>query len=150
MRWQLIDRIVDCVPGVSAVGEKTFPASEELFLDHFPGYPIVPGVLQIEMIAQMAGKCAALTLPGKLPVLGTVRSAKFYRQLRPEERCLIKVQIEKIASQYVQANGEIEVDGQRAAAVSVMFGLIDRAQLSSESFDRVTQDWLARQKGSLS
>ena len=90
LRWLLIDKIVNCEPGVSASGIKVFDPGEELFLDHFPGYPIVPGVLQIEMIAQLAGKCVALSRPGILPVLGTVKGAKFYAQIKPGETCQIK------------------------------------------------------------
>jgi 3-hydroxyacyl-[acyl-carrier-protein] dehydratase len=144
MRWRLIDSILECEPGVSAVGEKTFPSDEPLFEDHFPGYPIVPGVLQVEMIAQMAGKCAALAMPGVLPVLGTVRSAKFYRNVRPGERCVIRAKIEKAAKAYVVATGEIEVEGRKVAAAEILFGLVDRKLVSSESFDDVTQEFLRR------
>ena len=100
MRWFLIDRIVECQPGVSATGIKTFPADEEFFQDHFPGMPIVPGVLQIEMMAQMAGKCIAMSLDQVLPVLGSVKAAKFYHNIRPEDQCRIIISVTKIAKSY--------------------------------------------------
>ncbi len=146
MRWLLIDKILECEPGVSATGIKTFPRSDLLFMDHFPGLPIVPGVLQIEMIAQMAGKCIALSRPGILPVLGSVKSAKFYHNIQPGEACLIKGRIEKIARNYALAEGEIEVAGRKVSAASILFGLIDRGQLHSNEFDAVSQDWLKRQE----
>ena len=146
MRWQLIDRILECEPGVSAVGVKTFPRSDLIFMDHFPGFPIVPGVLQIEMIAQMAGKCAAMARPGILPVLGAVKSSKFYRNVAPGDRCIIKAKVEKIAQNYILGSGEIEVDGQKVSAASILFGIVDRGKTSSNDFDAVTQDWLNRQK----
>ncbi len=145
MRWLLIDRIVECEPGVSAVGVKTFPRNDEIFLDHFPGFPIVPGVLQVEMIAQMAGKCAAMTRSDILPVLGSVKAAKFYRNVRPGDRCVIRARIEKIARNYVLANGEIEVDGEKVSSASLLFGVVERSKTSSNDFDAVTQEWLASQ-----
>ena len=61
MRWYLVDRLVECVPGKSAIGIKSFSRSELFFMDHFPGFPIVPGVLQIEMMATTGAR------PSKLP-----------------------------------------------------------------------------------
>lgn len=144
MRWLLIDKILECEPGVSAVGVKTFPRNDEIFIDHFPGFPIVPGVLQIEMIAQMAGKCAAMSTGGILPVLGAVKSAKFYRNINPGDRCVIKAKVTKITKSYILGEGEIEVDGQKCSAASILFGVVDRAKLNSNGFDQVTQEFLAR------
>ena len=145
MRWQMIDKILECAPGLSAVGEKIFPPEEPLFLDHFPGFPIVPGVLQIEMMAQLAGKCAALSKTGILPVLGSVKNARFYHNVHPGERCLIKVQVLKVAKSYIVAEGEIEVNGKKASSASILFGVVERSKLSSDDFDSVSQDWLERQ-----
>jgi 3-hydroxyacyl-[acyl-carrier-protein] dehydratase len=145
MRWLLIDKILECEPGVSAVGVKTFPRSDEIFMDHFPGFPIVPGVLQIEMIAQMAGKCAAMATPRILPVLGNVKGAKFYRNINPGDRCVIKARVTKITKSYVLGEGEVEVDGQKCSWASILFGVVDRAKVNSNNFDAVTQEFLARQ-----
>lgn len=142
MRWLLLDRIVDCTPGVTARGLKTFPRSDLLFLDHFPGFPLVPGVLQIEMIAQLAGKCIALANPGVLPVLGTVKSAKFYRNVGPGDPCLIQVRIERSTRDYAVASGEITVNGGKVAAAQVLFGMTARKKLTSEDFDEVSREWL--------
>jgi 3-hydroxyacyl-[acyl-carrier-protein] dehydratase len=127
------------------VGVKTFPRSDEIFMDHFPGFPIVPGVLQIEMIAQMAGKCAAMATPGILPVLGNVKGAKFYRNISPGDRCVIKARVTKITKSYVLGEGEVEVDGQKCSWASILFGVVDRTKLNSNNFDAVTQEFLARQ-----
>lgn len=145
MRWQLVDKILECEPGIRAKGVKTFPRSDLIFMDHFPGFPIVPGVLQIEMIAQMAGKCAALARPGVLPVLGAVKSAKFYRNVEPGDACIIHVQLEKLSATYLTASGRIEVDGRKVASAEILFGLVERSRTNSESFDAVTQDWLKRE-----
>jgi 3-hydroxyacyl-[acyl-carrier-protein] dehydratase len=146
VRWLLIDKIIECDPGKTAVGQKTFPRSDMIFMDHFPGFPIVPGVLQIEMIAQMAGKCIAMAVPGILPVLGSVKSAKFYRNVNPGDLCVIKVTVTKIAKSYALGEGEIFVDGEKVSAASILFGIVERAKLNSNDFDAVTQDFLKRQK----
>ncbi|MFN7904879.1 MAG: 3-hydroxyacyl-ACP dehydratase FabZ family protein [Pseudobdellovibrionaceae bacterium] len=146
MRWLLIDKIVECEPGVSATGLKTFPRSDLIFMDHFPGYPIVPGVLQIEMMAQMGGKCIALLHRNVLPVLGNVKSAKFYQNVHPGDQCVIKTKILKIAKSYAMAEGEIEVQGKKVSAATILFGMMDRSHLNSNDFDVVSQDWLKSQK----
>jgi len=146
MRWQFIDRIVELDPGQRALGIKCFTRSEEFFQDHFPGMPIVPGVLQIEMMAQLAGKCLAQSLDDILPVLAQVKSAKFYRNIRPGDQCFIRAELTKVTSSFALADASIEVEGQKMSQASIMFGLIDRSQLSSESFDEVTQDFLRQKK----
>lgn len=144
MRWKLLDKILECDPGVSACGIKTFPASEEFFQDHFPGMPIVPGVLQIEMIAQLAGKCIAIANPQILPVLGSVKSAKYYHNINPDEQCVIKATVTKIGKGYATADGVIEVNGRKVCAASIFFGQVDRSRLASEDFDAVTTEWKNR------
>lgn len=146
MRWLLIDKILECEPGVSAVGKKTFPRSDMIFIDHFPGFPIVPGVLQIEMIAQMAGKCITIQNPKILPVLGTVKAAKFYHNVNPGDTCIIKVRVLKIAQSYALAEGEIEVEGTKVSSASILFGQVDRKVVSSQDFDAVSKDWIDKQK----
>lgn len=141
MRWLLIDKIIECDPGVSAVGIKTFPRSDLIFLDHFPGFALVPGVLQIEMIAQMAGKCAAIARPEILPVLGTVKGAKFYRHVHPGDACTIKARVTKTGKNYVLGEGEIFVLDQKVAWASLLFGVVERSRLQSNDFDAVTLEW---------
>lgn len=141
MRWLLIDQIVSCEPGVRAVGVKTFSRSEEFFRDHFPGLPIVPGVLQIEMMAQMAGKCFAIAHPEILPVLGTVKAAKFYGNINPGDRCYIHAQITKVGKGFLTADAHVEVDGKKVSSASILFGQVQRDRLSSSEFDAVTEEW---------
>jgi 3-hydroxymyristoyl/3-hydroxydecanoyl-(acyl carrier protein) dehydratase len=107
--------------------------------------PIVPGVLQVEMIAQMAGKCIAMSLQNVLPVLGSIKGAKFYQNVRPGDQCLIKITVVKIAKSYSLAEGYIEVAGQKMSSASILFGHISRQNVSSEEFDAVTRDWLKSQ-----
>ena len=150
MRWALVDKILECSPGVSAKGTKTFPRSDLFFMDHFPEFPIVPGVLQIEMMAQLAGKCISMKHPEILPVLGSVKQAKFYANVGPGDLCVIDAKISKIAKAYSLAEIEVKVDGARVSAAILLFGHVprERMQKSSEhtEFDAVTREFLRRQK----
>jgi 3-hydroxyacyl-[acyl-carrier-protein] dehydratase len=144
MRWQLLDRIVECDPAKSAVGIKCFSRSELFFIDHFPGFPIVPGVLQIEMMAQMAGKCIAIGNPNILPVLGSVKGAKFYKNVVPGDQCWIYAQITKVGKHYGIAEVYVEVDKQKVSSAEILFGFVPRKNLESNSFDAVTNEWLKK------
>ena len=121
MRWLLVDKILEMEPGKKAVGVRCFSRSELFFMDHFPGYPIVPGVLQIEMIAQVGGKCIMAANPGYLPVLTSVKSAQFRRAIEPGDRALIHVDV-TLRKSYSLAKGLIEVNGKKVSAAEVMYG----------------------------
>lgn len=146
MRWLLIDQIIDCEPGVRAKGVKTFSRSEVFFMDHFPGMPIVPGVLQIEMMAQMAGKCYAIAHPEILPVLGTVKAAKFYGNVNPGDRCVIHAEITKEGRGFLVADAFVEVEGKKVSSATILFGQVQRNRLSSQEFDAVVEDWKKKQQ----
>ena len=81
----LIDTIEEVEPGVRAVGKKSVTFSEPYFAGHFPGNPVMPGVLILEALAQ-TGAVAALSLPenkGKLALFGGIKNARFRKQVTP-------------------------------------------------------------------
>jgi 3-hydroxyacyl-[acyl-carrier-protein] dehydratase len=78
-----VDTIVELTPGERAVGQKCFPASDPVFRGHFPGEPLVPGVLMVEALAQVAG-CAAGQAGAPLK-LAAIKAMKFRRPVRPDE-----------------------------------------------------------------
>lgn len=123
MRWLLVDKVLEMEAGKRATGVRCFSRAEEFFFDHFPGHPIVPGVLQIEMIAQLGGKCIMAASPKYLSVLTAVKSAQFRRAIEPGDSALIHVEV-TMRKSYALAHGWIEVSGKKAAVAEVMFGQV--------------------------
>jgi 3-hydroxyacyl-[acyl-carrier-protein] dehydratase len=141
MRWYLIDRIIECVPGESIVGIKAFTRSEHFFADHFHGFPIVPGVLQIEMMATTGGKAIKLKDNDILPILGSVKKAKFLGQIRPGDQCRIYVEIEKLAKTYACAEARVEVDGKIVSKASIMYAILPATVGDVSWVDPVMDEW---------
>ena len=147
MRWILVDKILECEPGKTLVAEKSFSGEEDFFQDHFPGYPVVPGVLQIEMIAHAGGRCVALLHPERLAILGSVKSAKFYRPLTPPRTCTIRAEVLQIRDDYAVAKGEITANGERLCAAEIMFAILPRTKLDSSWTDPVMAEWRREHMG---
>jgi 3-hydroxyacyl-[acyl-carrier-protein] dehydratase len=78
-----VDAVLELTPGQAATCRKTFPASLDFFRGHFPGDPLVPGVILTEALAQTAGIAAGE--PGKAFRLSAIRSMKFLRAVRPDD-----------------------------------------------------------------
>src|SRR5262249_7152103 len=114
MRFLLVDKIYELEPGKRIKASKTLPASEELFVDHFPGFPVVPGVLLTEMMAQAAGKCLDATgdHPGRA-ILGKIHSASFRSWVRPDEEAMLHAEIVQNRRAFATANCFVEVNGNR-------------------------------------
>lgn len=101
----------------SFVGEAIFPADTAFFVGHFPNYPVVPGVILIETMAQCGG--AGLIANGTVPrdglfFLVNVNNAKFRRQVRPDETVRIEVENIQEGSRMVKQHGKAIVDGEVA------------------------------------
>ncbi|HEY8900033.1 MAG TPA: 3-hydroxyacyl-ACP dehydratase FabZ family protein [Chthoniobacterales bacterium] len=83
--FRFVDAITDVEPGVAGRGTKTFAPDEAFFAGHFPGNPIVPGVILTEALAQLSGIVAAAAEPGAAFLLSAIRQMKFFQPVRPEE-----------------------------------------------------------------
>lgn len=93
-----VRELIQCRNGESAQCATTFPADDPMFAGHFPGNPLVPGVILTEALAQTAGIAAASGYPANarpLFLLSAIRSMKFLRAVRPEERIVLRA--EKLA-----------------------------------------------------
>ncbi|WP_231119049.1 3-hydroxyacyl-ACP dehydratase FabZ [Oecophyllibacter saccharovorans] len=111
----LIDRVEKIEAGESAVGIKNVTVNEPFFPGHFPGRPVMPGVLIIEAMAQTAATLVVLTLgpafEGKLVYFMTIEGAKFRRPVVPGDQLRIHVQKERARANVWRFKGVAKVDG---------------------------------------
>jgi 3-hydroxyacyl-[acyl-carrier-protein] dehydratase len=145
MRFILIDEIVDMIPGRRVHGVKTLEPDEDVFRDHFPGFPVVPGVLLTEMMAQTAGKCldAQDAARGK-SMLVRIQKASFRRWVRPGERVHIHADVIASTPEFATAQCHVGVDGEEAARAELMFAFVPRSQFASDYRDEVLERFLER------
>lgn len=115
----LIDRVVDLVPNVSAVGIKNVSINESFFAGHFPSHPVMPGVLVIEAMAQTAAVLVVETLgpdsAGKLVYFMSIEGAKFRRPVVPGDQLRIHVSKDRNRGNVWKFNAVARVDGQSVA-----------------------------------
>ncbi|MFW6074194.1 MAG: 3-hydroxyacyl-ACP dehydratase FabZ [Chloroflexota bacterium] len=127
----LIDRIEEVEYGKSAVGIKNVTANEPFFQGHFPDYPVMPGVLIIEALAQV-GAIAALGLEenaGKIALFAGINKVRFRRQVRPGDQLRLEVELGRMRRGVGMGTGRASVDGDVAAEGELMFAVVDRDSL---------------------
>ena len=147
MRFLLVDRICELDPGKSIRAEKTFAASEEFFRDHFPNFPVVPGVLLTEVMAQAAGKCLdAERHPRGKAMLMEIKSARFRGWVRPDELMTTCATITTSREQYATASCYLEVGGVRKCSAEIRAAFVPLTQLGAEFRDEVLESFLASNK----
>jgi 3-hydroxyacyl-[acyl-carrier-protein] dehydratase len=143
MRFLLVDRILELDPARSIVAEKYVDGGEEYFQDHFPGYPVVPGVLMIEMMAQTAGKCLMAGVDvSRWPVLVQVTRASFRSIVLPGALLHMQATITSSNNNTAGADARVTVGGKRVADASLTFGYVDRKLLSAGFEDQVLAQYL--------
>lgn len=121
----LIDRVMELEPGVRAVAEKLVTANEPQFMGHFPGNPIMPGVLIVEALAQ-AGAVAALSLPenaGKLVLFAGIDGVRFKRVVRPGDTLRLEVHLERMRRGIGKGKGRATVGDELACEAELLFAV---------------------------
>ena len=125
----LIDRVIELERGRRVVAVKNVTANEPQFTGHFPGRPIMPGVLMVEAMAQ-AGAVAVLSLPenrGKLALFAGIDECRFRRTVLPGDTLRIEVTVDKLARLFGKARTVATVDGEVAVEATLSF-IIPRDQ----------------------
>ncbi len=121
----LIDTIEELLPGVRAVAKKCVSYNEPFFAGHFPGEPVMPGVLIIEAMAQ-AGAAAILSRPenkGKTAYFAGINNAKFKRKVVPGDVLTLELEIIKEKGPIGVGKGTAKVDGKLAASAELTFAV---------------------------
>jgi len=140
LRFLLVDEILELAPGQHIRATKTMDPGEALFEDHFPGFPVVPGVLLTEMMAQAAGKCLAAEDASRgWPMLAKITSAGFREWVRPGQPCVIEARIRSSRAQFATAECRVEVDGRLAAESSLLFAFVPRDRFAAGWRDEVLE-----------
>lgn len=144
MRFVLVDRIESLEPGVSVVAARRVPPDDDYFQDHFPGFPVVPGVLLTEMMGQAAAKALdAERRPRGKAMLAKILSASFRQWVRPGDEVLLHAQISANTERYANADCRAEVAGKPVAQCSLFFTFVPPGTFAADFRDPVLEDYLA-------
>lgn len=127
----LVDKIIELEPGKRAVGIKNVTANEPFFQGHFPGFPIMPGVLVVEALAQTAGIAVNINTAGtdddtgdtKLGVFASIDGMKFKKQVTPGDTLRLEAEILSVKMGVIKAKVKATVDDKTAAEGEIRFAM---------------------------
>jgi 3-hydroxyacyl-[acyl-carrier-protein] dehydratase len=123
----LVDRIIECDDKAHIVGIKNVSANEPFFQGHFPGFPVMPGVLQLEAMAQTAG--ILMNRLGdsaeRVPYFMGIDKAKFRRVIRPGDQMRIEVEFTTIKTKVARFKAKVLVDGEVASEAEMLCMVTD-------------------------
>ncbi len=123
----MVDRVVELEPGKRAVGLKNVSANEEFFAGHYPGQPIMPGVLIIEAMAQLGGILLSQELEhtGKVAVLLSLDRVKFRRPVMPGDQLVLEATARRVKSRTGHVAGRAHVGNEIVAEADIKFMMVD-------------------------
>jgi 3-hydroxyacyl-[acyl-carrier-protein] dehydratase len=123
--FALVDKVIEFEAGKRAVGVKSVTKNEEWTVGHFPGKPVMPGVLQVEALAQLAGVVCLKSdgaKPGSIFLFAGVDGVKWKKPVVPGDQLVMEVEIKKFNAKFglAKAAGRAYVDGELAVEVGEM------------------------------
>ena len=126
----LVDRIEEVEPGVRAVGIKNVTQNEPFFEGHFPDYPVMPGVLIVEAMAQVGavGVMALDEFRGKLALFAGIDGVRFRRQVLPGDTLRMEVELTRLKGRVGRGKGSATVNGERVCEAELMFAFAERVE----------------------
>ena len=144
MRFIFVDEILEMIPGKTIRALKEIFPDEDYFKDHFPGFPVVPGVLLTEMMAQAAGKCldAEKKHQGKA-MLARINSANFRDWVRPGQTAIINAEIKTNREKFATATCNIEVMSKRVCSAELFFTFVPFEKFAPDYIDEVLEAYLS-------
>jgi 3-hydroxyacyl-[acyl-carrier-protein] dehydratase len=145
MRFILVDRIIELTPGKKVHAVKRIALDEDYFQDHFPGFPVVPGVLLTEMMGQAAAKgLLAEDLARGRPMLAQIEAAKFASWVRPGSEVQLHADILSSRKQFATAACRAEVDGKTVCSARLLFAFAPASSFAPDYKDEVLEEYLRR------
>lgn len=145
MRFLFVDQILQMEPGRTILASKFIRADEDYFQDHFPGFPVVPGVLLTEMMAQTAGKCldAENSERGK-SMLARITCAQFRAWVKPGQTAYIHGTVRNSRPQYATVDCRIEVEQKNVCSAELFFSFVVMSQFAPGYRDEVLERFTSR------
>lgn len=150
MRWLFLDRIDAVELGHSIRGVKAVSLAEDYFQDHFPRFPVVPGVIVVEALAQLSGKLIELSVYEErgfwpFPILSMVNRAKFRRFIKPGSQIELHSQVISLRDESAMMKVKAVVDGQTTTTAELTF-VFDPEGVSGayagDTVEQIERDWL--------
>lgn len=156
MRWGLLDGIDELLVGDRARGHRVWSADLPFFEDHFPKFPVVPGVLTLESLAQLSGKLIGYTVRHQrgdwpFPILSMMEGVKFRKFIRPDERVILDTRIVHLRDEMAACEVKASVNGKVHATAQQIFVFnavplendLDRATVEAAEREALKRLWVA-------
>ena len=127
----LVDRVLEMTPGRRVVGVKSVTMNEPFFAGHFPGHPIMPGVLILEALAQLGGILWVSSLGGrgdKLFYFAGIDKCRFRKPVQPGDQLRLEVEFTAMKSRTCRARGTASVNGEVAAEAELLCIMVDAGE----------------------